>query len=343
MKEDRQKSMTFRQRLRHKQISYVIVDFSMIGLLLLNLAVISVDWIIQLPLVNAVLAENWPDFFDFYQQTIHAHFLEIDLVFVALFLLEFTISWAVAIRRRTYYRWFFYPFIHWYDLLGCIPLNAFRLVRFLRVISIVYRLHQLKIINLRSTYLFIKAKKYYGILLEEISDRVVANLIVSAQAELGQAGSTLDSIINDVLRPKQRQIVDWLSKRLETAAMHNFDGRKREIRLYVESSIADAFRKNDDIKKIEQIPMVGKTLCTTLERSISSIVYNIIENAMRDLASSRNRLIVEEATDIVFGAIEAKDQDNELHAIILETLIEALEKVKEQVTGVKRWKLADLA
>ena len=67
---------------------------------------------------------------------VHENFALYDLAFIAVFLSEFCIRWVAAIIRQTYMRWYFFPFIHWYDLIGCIPLGGARIFRFLRIFSI---------------------------------------------------------------------------------------------------------------------------------------------------------------------------------------------------------------
>jgi hypothetical protein len=207
---------------------------------------------------------------------------------------------------------------------------------------ILYRLQQLQLIDLSKSFIYATIKKYYEILVEEVSDRVVTNIIEEMQEEISRGGPVLDTIVGDVLRPKQTLIVDWFSRRISDAARINFDRRKSEVQSYIDDAIGEAFHKNDVIKKVARVPMIGKGLSETLERSISSILFNIIENAMTDLASDRNRPVVEEATDIVFGAIETRD-DDQLHGIVLDTLIEILEVVKTEMVQVKRWKLRELA
>jgi hypothetical protein len=69
----------------------------------------------------------------------------------------------------------------------------------------------------------------------------------------------------------------------------------------------------------------------------------MIENTMEDLASTRNRPLVEEAADIVFGAIETKDEEDQLDRIFLDMLVEILEVLKTEMVLVKRWKLRELA
>src|SRR5690606_35931745 len=106
-----------------------VVDFVMLGLIVLNLA-----WLLFDTLFTSQFIQRWllwlaPDFTLFYRDAVHPDFVFYDLIFVAIFLTEFFLRWLVAIRRGTYHRWFFYPFVHWYDLVGCIPVGSFRWLR----------------------------------------------------------------------------------------------------------------------------------------------------------------------------------------------------------------------
>ncbi|MDV7396135.1 hypothetical protein RZS08_32380, partial [Arthrospira platensis SPKY1] len=119
-----------------------------------------------------------------YAEQIHTNFVAYDLVFVAIFLTEFVVRWIIAVHRNTYHRWFFYPFVHWYDLLGCIPVGSFRWLRLLRVISIVYRLQKYQIIDISNLYIVRFVRKYLNVLLEELSDRIVLNVLDGVQDEI---------------------------------------------------------------------------------------------------------------------------------------------------------------
>lgn len=325
-----------------KHIAFVIIDLIMVMLLLCNLLLISFDWIYTNTCLDQWLSAHVHSFFAFYDTHVHAHFLAIDMVFVGIFLTEFVISWIVAAARRQYHRWFFYPLIHWYDLLGCIPLDAFRVVRLLRIFTIVYRLHRLGIVRLDETYLYKTSRRYYDILLEMLTDRVAVNILTEIQEEVRQAGPTLESIVREVLRPKQEPLVDWISQQLTIGVKENFERNRRDIRKYVEEAIAKGFRTNDEIRTIEQIPIAGKVISTTLERSIGNIVYHIVENVARDLASTKNRMLVAEIAEMAFQAIEKKDEDDPLHRLVLETVEQVLESIKKQVS-THRWKLKELA
>src|SRR5690606_19121017 len=191
-----------------------LVDLALIGLILLNLGLVLFDWLFRIPAVQDLLHMLSPAFFSFYRDTVHATFLEIDLWFVAVFLTEFVIRWGFAIGRRTYHRWFFYPFAHWYDLLGCIPVGSFRWLRILRVVSLTYRLQRAGLIDLSNTVAWQFAEKYYNVVVEEISDRVVINVLNDVQQQIKQGNPAANRIQSEVLKPRARQLVDYIAARV---------------------------------------------------------------------------------------------------------------------------------
>ena len=271
---------------------------------------------------------------------IHSNFNTIDLAFVAVFLSEFIFSWILAIIQKIYHKWFFYPFLHWYDLIGCIPVGSLRFVRILRVFSILVRLQNLKIIDLTNTYIFSNLKKYYSIVVEEISDRVVVNVLEGFQEEISSGGPVVDNIINEVIRPKKALLVEWISRRLEHALERDVLIRKNEIEDYVETLITESLGKNTELKTIELLPVLGKKITETIESAITNIINSIIEKGLTDLASYKNRAIVKDATDLVINSIEHKDEESDLNEIFSNISIEVIEIIKKQVQ-IQKWKLKE--
>lgn len=311
-------------------------------LLVANLTLILFDWLFGVILINNFFAKNLPDFHAFYDTIIHQHFHGIDLVFVLIFLSEFLFSWILAVIQKAYYKWFYYPIFHWYDLAGCIPIGSFRFLRILRVFSILVRLNNLKVINLSNSYIVIKLKKYYGIIVEEISDRVVVNILEGVQEEIVEGGPVVDDIIRNVIRPKQDLIVEWVSTRIEQAVEQDILQKKEEISLYVDQLISDSLGKNPELKTLEQVPFMGKRITSTIEKSISDIINNIIEQALIDLASYKNRLLVKETSDVILKAIEFKDENREVDKIYSDIAVEVIDIIKKQVM-VQKWKLKEEA
>ena len=234
----------------------------------------------------------------------------------------------------------FYPFLHWYDLIGCIPVGSLRFVRILRVFSILVRLQNLKIIDLTNTYIFSNLKKYYSIVVEEISDRVVVNVLEGFQEEISSGGPVVDNIINEVIRPKKALLVEWISRRLEHALERDVLIRKNEIEDYVETLITESLGKNTELKTIELLPVLGKKITETIESAITNIINSIIEKGLTDLASYKNRAIVKDATDLVINSIEHKDEESDLNEIFSNISIEVIEIIKKQVQ-IQKWKLKE--
>ncbi|MGO2055148.1 MAG: ion transporter, partial [Halomonadaceae bacterium] len=165
--------MPARERHSHlpKAVEYAHIgwDFFILTLVVINLALLLFDSLFLLGPINQGIASIAPGFHSFYDTTIHSRFIAIDLVFVSFFIADVLLGWSIAIAERRYHRWFFYPFVHWYDVLGCIPLAGFRLLRILRVVSLLNRLNRLGLIDVTRWDIYLFFAKYYDILLEELS------------------------------------------------------------------------------------------------------------------------------------------------------------------------------
>ena len=87
---------------------------------------------------------SWLGFLDSivsYQQGWHEPLKVAGGLFTIFLVAELVVRWLIAIAQKRYYRWFFFPFVHWYEVLGCAP--QLRALRLLRVGVIGYRLHEL--------------------------------------------------------------------------------------------------------------------------------------------------------------------------------------------------------
>lgn len=332
--------MNLRDKLKSKYSVLIVIDILMMLLLLSNLTLILFDWIFSVNMVNGMIAQYLPRFYLFYDSHIHQNFESIDLVFVMIFLGEFLLSWILAIVQRSYYKWFFYPILHWYDLAGCIPVGSFRFLRILRIFSILVRLNNLKVIELSKSYVVIKLKKYYGIIVEEVSDRVVVNILEGVQEEIVEGGHVVDDIIKKVIRPRQDMLVEWISSRIEHAVEQDVLKKKEEISAYVRELISESLSKNEELKTLELVPVMGKKITEAIQKSISDTINDIIEQALLDLASNKNRTLVRETTDVIIRSIEFKDEDRQVSKVYSDIVIEVIDILKKQVL-VQKWKIKE--
>jgi hypothetical protein len=318
-------------------LGYLLVDFAMLGLISLNLALIIFDWLFGYYLLQRLLEQQVPAFYHFYTSVIHANFIAIDLFFVGIYLTEFLIRWAIAVRYKTYDSWILYPIVHWYDLLGCIPLGSFRFLRILRVFSILHRLERLGITNISNSGLARVFKKYYKILVEEISDRVVSNVIDGIKHEIKTGGKVTDKIILDIIAPHKQEILRWATAKVSMATAKTYDMHQAAIKAYVNDLIERAIAKNNEIQTVQLVPVLGSMITSTLEKAISDIVYQVVHEAVYDIALQKNEL-VNEIAELVFETLLHGSQDPVLNEVALQITLDSLDVIRDKVNE-KQWKL----
>jgi len=318
------------------QLIWFIIDFLMLGLLIINLAFIIFDSIYNFTGVQNLLAENAPVVKELYHP-IHENFLFYDLIFVSIFLTEFVVRWGYAIKAKVYDRWYFYPFIHWYDIIGCIPVGSFRFLRILRVISIIYRLHQYKVIDVTQTRAFQFFNFYYEAFMEELSDRIVIKVLTGAQDEIRRGSPLFERIQNDILYPRREMLSDWVSQRVAEAAREGYIPNRGALRSYLETRVDNALKQNLELSRLKYLPVVGPTIQETLEEAVGDIVANVIHQILEDLASASNHAFIEDIVNVFLPSPESEDGSDEHNEALINLIVEVLDAVKSQVR-VKHWR-----
>lgn len=330
--------INFKELRNQRDFKMIFLDLFMVVLVLVNMLYIIVEFNFETEVINGLLYEYLPKFHSWYDTHLHKNFLYYDTIFVSIFLAELLIRWGLAIKRDTYAKWFFYPFVHWYDVLGCIPLGAFRALRILRIISIIVRLHKLKVINVREWYVYTVFNKYLNIISEEISDRVVVNVISGIQDEVKSGGVTADKILNEVILPQKPFLVDWLSHRVQHATAKTHLHLEEDLKNYIDVKVKEAMDNNAEVKNMEKIPMAGGIIAKTLESAVSDITFNVINGIVKDMSTSENKSVIEDITDLTFDALMSEEQDEQLDETIKEMVHASLEIVKGEVQ-VKQWQV----
>lgn len=311
-------------------------DLVVIALVSLNLALILFDMLFAVgPLSNA-FAGLWQGGHDWYESTIHENFVAIDLVFVAVFIVDVLAGWTLAIVQQRYYRWYFYPFAHWYDVLGCIPVAGFRFLRVLRVISITVRLQRLGVIDIRNWAIYKTVMVYYDIVVEEISDRVVIKVLAGTQEELQSGGHQLSQrVVREVIQPRQQRLVNASSTHIENAIISAYKANREELQAYVANVVNRAVDNNPALQNLERVPMLGSFVSRALDDAITNVVNNVLDEAVNGLSSADFDALVQNITDSVITRLLADDlgQTSEVR----DAIVEVLDLVKEQV-AVQRWR-----
>ena len=317
------------------QLIWFVIDFLMLGLLIVNLSFIIWDSIYNFVAVQNLLKDYAPALQSTYHP-IHERFIFYDLIFVAIFLSEFVLRWGYSIRAKVYDRWYFYPFIHWYDLVGCIPVGSLRFLRILRVISIIYRLHQYKIIDFTNTRLFRFVNFYYEAFMEELSDRIVLKVLSGVQEEVRRGSPLFERIQQDILFPRRDMLSDWISERVAVAAKEGYVPNRGALRAYLENRVDQALKQNLELSRLKYLPVVGPTIQDTLENAVGDIVANVIHQILEDLASTSNHAFIEDIVNVFLPEPGQQQEEAENEALI-NLILEVVDAIKDQVR-VKHWR-----
>ncbi|MEP1446382.1 MAG: ion transporter [Paraglaciecola sp.] len=308
-----------------------MLDLLMLTLLIINLIWLLFDGLFSTQAFKSILDSISPDFIAAYTP-VHNNFVLYDLAFVIVFLTEFCVRWVAAVVRKTYVRWYFFPFIHWYDLIGCIPLGGARIFRFLRIFSIFYRLQKYQIIDLRNSALYRFTLFYYDVLVEELSDRIVVKVLTDAQKDIAAGSPLIDDISKQVLATRLPILTQWLSSimvHIGESIEHNNHGES--VRNHVQKSVGKAVRGNAQVSTLKILPVLGTTIEKTLEQSVTDIVTQSIINLLKDITPDKIDDFVEH------GLGRFSNEDHMLDQEVLIIVNECLELVKQHVSQ-QRWK-----
>ena len=310
---------------------WIIVDLLMLGLLLTNLAWLLFDSLYATQAFKTMLSSVNPGIVEGYAP-VHNNFTLYDLAFVGIFLSEFCVRWLASILRKTYMRWYFFPFIHWYDLVGCIPLGEARIFRFLRAFSILYRLQKYQISDLRNTAIYRFIVFYYDVFVEELSDRIVVKVLSDAQKDIAAGSPLIEDISQQVIGTRLPILTQWLSSvmvHIGESIEHN--DHSESVRSHVQKSVGKAVRNNSQVSILKLVPMLGSTIEKTLEQSVTDIVTQSIINLLKDITPEKIDDFVEH------GLGRFSNEDNMLDQEVLLIVNECLELVKQHVSQ-QRWK-----
>ncbi len=321
-----------RQARRRDQLHAAWEAFIVL-LVCINLSLILFDSLFALQPVSAVLADLAPELHARYQQSVHANFQYIDLGFVAIFILDVLLGWTVALFERRYARWYYYPFAHWYDVLGCIPLAGLRWLRVLRVGALLIRLQRLGLIDMRGWAIYGLFSRYYYLLIEELSDRVMVRLFGRLQQEIGASDDLSRRLLQEVVRPRKQRLLNDISRRLQDMLETGYRDNRGAIEGYVSQLIHQALQNNPEMHNLRRLPL-GNRLASTLDDALSDIAARLLQGAVEGMRGPQFQALAGNLADEFFDAWVYQDENTDL--ALEELLVDVIEVLKQQVLD-RRW------
>lgn len=321
---------------RH-EAPWLLLDLFMLVLITVDLLWLLVDSLLLKSGFGLLLNEYRPDLVPYYRDHWHHPGLLYDSLLTGILLAELCLRWGIAVVRKTYHRWFFYPFIHWYDVLGCLP--GLQGLRLLRVISMFYRLNRMGLL-LIGTGLIETARKYYNVILEEISDRIVLNVLEGVQREIRSGGPVAGQVRERILDPHREVLVNWLAGRLSQVADHGYRHHEQALASYLEQVTAEAIRANPEWQALRRrLPVIGGRLEQELNDIVSSLVNSMASRLIADLGAPDNRALTILADSLY---VNFTHPDLHLSRAVEQIALEVLDLIKSQVS-VQQWKREEAA
>lgn len=325
-----------RQSPNRLKLTYDIV---MLVVISIDLFLISMDAILMSNFSTS--AAGWlslSEGLSWYRTTVHDPLRTAGGFFTLFLIAELLLRWAIAIKEQVYYRWFFFPFVHWYEVLGCFP--QLRALRLFRAVVIGRRLYQLGYQVLPQPWIN-RIKFYIDLLLEELSDRVILTTINNYKQQLIDPNMRKSLIESTIARNKdeiERVLLSLLRQEL-APQLHQLVDRSKGDNLIaneVGKAIQDGLANTPELRRyLRLIPIAG----SLIESQLQHIGQSIGENVVYSLNDS---LLNAERIDALMVAIAQGithiDTSNEALETLLSNIIaDSLSEFEAQIK-IQQWK-----
>jgi hypothetical protein len=261
------------------------------------------------------------------------HFWKIDLPFLILFWIEFMVRWTLAIRRRTYARWYFFPIFFWYDLLSLIPVTALRPLRLLRIVSIYMRLRQSDLSRVGRDFLSRGVAYISNIITEEVSDRVAVRILDEYREEI--VDGTHVRIARATVEPRRAEIERVLVNQIR-AILTDEDTIER-FRQLLRLNLANAVEESESLRALPLPHIVVKPVVSTVGEVL---LDTTLETISTTLDSVDGQEAVRALADSILEALFYGPALAELESLARDISLQVIDHMKE-VVAVKKWALPD--
>jgi hypothetical protein len=259
----------------------------------------------------------------------------IDFYFICYLIAELAMRWAYAIVARHHHRWWYFPFIHWYEVLAIIP--QFRFLRLARALIIAYRLHELGY-QIVPQKMIRQGKFYYDLILEELSDRIVLSVIKGVENEL-QTSTPHNKRIHHIINQHRHAFAQVLAETLQHSVAQSLTQQQQLIQREVGLIVHQAIANTPELRQLLRLlPLVGPKIEEQLQVIGQRIGENISEgliDAFRLPAAAEqvsNPLLQQIAQQISQIPLDTPNINALLDSVVAQSFVAIREQVK-----IKQW------
>jgi hypothetical protein len=261
------------------------------------------------------------------------HFWIIDLPFLALFWIEFTSRWTLAVARKRHARWYFFPIFNWYDLLGLFPSHHFRVFRLLRAVSMYLRLRESQLSVVGKDFISRGVAYISNIITEEVSDRVAVRILEEYQEEI--IDGTHLRIIRATVGPRRHQIESVLVRQLQSILADQTinDTLRQLLRVNLENAV-------EGTTALRALPLPNAVLKPVIRTAGEVILDATLQTISSTLDSKEGQQAVRDVARAVLDQLFSGDTVAEVETLARDISLHVIEHMKETV-AVKKWAQPD--
>lgn len=313
-------------------------DMILMIVLIVNFLWIFFDWLFSMSWFQSFFMEYTPSFYDFYLP-VNQNFDLYDLFFVAIYVADLLVGWLISVFKKKKHV-LDYPISHWYDILGCIPSGSLLFFRLLRVFSIFIRLDKMRILDLQRIYLVKKVIKIANIIIEEVSDRVVLNVLRGVRNDFQEGRPISKAIMSDVVEPQKDKVIDLFFTKFADVSTNTYNEYKDDLKDYIQQKAKDAVKNNRELAKLTAMPVIGTSIRGVIEKSVAATAYETISGVIEDIVSQQGADVLKNITskiaDMVF-----RDMEEQLGEIVKNVVVSSLDLIEKE-TNVKQWRIDEI-
>ncbi|ESK40655.1 hypothetical protein P256_01110 [Acinetobacter nectaris CIP 110549] len=324
-------------RIDHNSLTwkaYLVYDIFMMFIIIFNLFCITSDAILMSHFAHwfATLTQH-SDLLEHYRAQLHPWVERTDSWFICFLVIELLIRWGIAIVKRYHQKWFFFPFIHWYEVLAIFP--QFRFLRLLRAGFIAYRLQEIGYQIIPQSWQE-AGRFYYSVVMEELSDRVVITLIDGVKQEL-DTSSTHKAIIHDMVNRHRPLFAEAFAQVLQETLSTELKKQQVNLSQNMGKIIEDSISNTPEIHHLLRLfPIVGNRIEDHLKVIAKRLTENVVKGIISPLTEGdvtnpnyTYRLISNTLSEVNIS-------NHSLEQLVESIVYESLNSIRKQVK-VKQW------
>ena len=254
--------------------------------------------------------------------------------FTTFLIIELCVRWFIAVIFKHHQRWWFFPFVHWYEIIAILP--QFRFLRLFRAVAIGYNLysHGYQVIPKK---IYERGAFYYNLVMEELTSRIVLTVLDGIKREL-TTSTTHHQLIDDLIEHHREMFAIALTDILQHTLGNELQKQRQLIAKDVGLVVSQAIEDTPELTQLLRlIPLVGGRIEQQIQSIGQRLGENITQGLIEPFSEHQNHTSHETYAFISKRMSEIQIEDNpHIHRLVESAVFETLEAIRKQVK-VKQW------